>query len=112
MFVFEGTGKTSGKKTLDAFASHIASGSTLVRDKEKSHRKLVEKLNLKSEVYDSREIKKLPDDDNPLDPIKDICRLLQMFLRTHSGFMRCELQGYPNVFPVIMNRPENKYEKV
>jgi transposase-like protein len=112
MFVFEGTGKTSGKKTLDAFSSHIAPGSTLVHDKEKSHRKLVEKLNLKSEVYDSREIKKLPDDDNPLDPINDLCRLLQLFLRAHSGFMRFELQGYLNMFSVIMNKPENKHEKV
>ena len=112
IYVLEGFGKTSESKTIETFSSHIAPGSTLVHDMEKSHRKLVEKLSLKSEVYDSKGIKKLPDSENPMDPVNNLCRLLQMFLRAHSGFMRSELQNYLNVFPGIMNEPENKYEKV
>ena len=69
-------------------------------------------LNLESEAYDSKKIKKLPDSKNPLNPVNQLCRLLQMFLRSHAGFIREDLQGYLNVFFVIMNPPENKYEKI
>jgi hypothetical protein len=109
VFIFEGYGKTSGKKTMDAFSNRIAPGSTLVHDKEKSHQQLVRELNLTSEVYDSREIKKLDDSDNPLGKVNNLCRLLQLFLRAHSGFMRSEIQSYLNIFSVIMNQPENQY---
>jgi hypothetical protein len=51
---------------MDAFSNRIAPGSTLVHDKEKSHQQLVRELNLTSEVYDSREIKKLDDSDKPI----------------------------------------------
>jgi len=64
------------------------------------------------EIQDSREIKKLDDSDNPLGKVNNLCRLLQLFLRAHSGFMRSEIQSYLNIFSVIMNQPENKYEKV
>jgi len=69
-------------------------------------------LNLESEAYDSREIKKLPDSKNPLNPVNQLCRLLQMFLHSNAGFTREDLQGYLNMFFVIMNPPENKYEKI
>ena len=64
------------------------------------------------EVYDSREIKKLDDSDNTLGKVNNLCRLLQLFLRTHPGFMRSEIQNYLNIFSMIMNQLENKYEKV
>lgn len=112
VFLFEGYGKTSGRKTMDAFSDRIAVGATLVHDKEKSHQKLVNKLALISEVYDSRDLKRLDDSDNPLDPVNNLCRLLQLFLRAHGGFMRSDIQNYLNVFSVLMNQPENKYEKV
>ncbi len=44
----EGLGKPSQKRSYDTFKDHISSGSTLIHDKEKTHKKLVEKLNLKS----------------------------------------------------------------
>ena len=37
--------------------------------------------------------------------------LLKSFLRAHSGFSRDDLDGYLNLFHVIMNEPENKLEK-
>lgn len=36
----------------------------------------------------------LDDDANPLDPVNELCRLLKLFLRAHSGFIRDDLQGY------------------
>lgn len=69
-------------------------------------------LGLKNESYDSKEVKKLPDSENPLDKINEICRLLQMFLHAHAGFIRSDLQDYLNVFSVIMNPPKNKYQKL
>ncbi|MCI7767989.1 MAG: hypothetical protein MSJ26_08455 [Oscillospiraceae bacterium] len=53
----EGFGKPSQKRSYDAFKDHIAPGSTLIHDKEKTHKKLVEKLNLKSVSYLSAELK-------------------------------------------------------
>jgi len=48
VFILEGYGKPSSQKTMDAFSHRIASGSTLVHDKEKSHQQLAresEKIN-------------------------------------------------------------------
>lgn len=108
----EGMGKPSGKKTLAVFENHIQLNSTLIHDKEKSHRVLVEKLELDEKVYDSKEIIKLPDKENPLREINHICDLLKKFLKSHSGFNREDLPGYINLFCFIMNPPDNRLEKV
>jgi transposase-like protein len=110
--IYEGLGKTNNSKTLASFESHIKPGSKLIHDKEKCHNVLVEKLNLESEAYDSKDLKKLPDRDNPLNKINKICNLLQQFLHAHSGFNRSKMQDYLNLFCFIMNPPENKYEKL
>lgn len=74
-----------------SICDHIAVGATLVHDKEKSPQKRVNKLALISEAYDSRDLKRLDDSDNPLDPVNNFCRLLQLFLRAHGGFMRSDI---------------------
>lgn len=112
IFIVEGFGKTSKRRTLEAFGKHITEGSTLIHDKEKAHEILVSQLSLSSIAYDSKDLKGMDDDANPLDPVNELCRLLKLFLRAHSGFIRDDLQGYLNLFHVIMNPPENKYEKV
>ena len=40
------------------------------------------------------------------------CALLKSFLRSHSGFDRDELQGYLDLFAVIMNPPANPLKKL
>jgi hypothetical protein len=60
-------------------------------------------LDLESEAYDSK---------NPLNPVNQLCRLLQMFLRSHIGFIREDLQGYLNMFFIIIYPPANKYAKI
>lgn len=113
VFVFEGSGKTSKKKTLDAFSSHIKEGSHLIHDKEESHSALISRLGLTEESYDSRKLKGIPDKDNPLDRVNELCNLLQQFLSSsHSGFNRDDIQNYLNLFSVMVNPPKNKYEIV
>ena len=107
-FIFEGYGKTSGTKTLKAFANHIKPGSKLIHDLDDSHNKIVDLLNLESETHNSKVIKALDDSENPLEPVNQMCRLLQVFLHSHSGFVREDIQGYMNIFSVIMNPPETK----
>lgn len=111
LFVFEGLGKTSKARTWDAFGPHIAPGSTLVHDREHSHSVLVDRLSLSSESYDSRLLKGLPDDENPLGPVNRMCFMLKQFLRAHSGFSRGSMQGYLDLLSVAMNPPEDKLEK-
>ena len=110
--VIEGKGKTSDNKTLKAFKEHIEERSHLIHDNEKSHNSLVAELNLESESYDSKELKKLNDEDNPLNRVNHYCDLLKKFLNSHPGFDRDELQGYLNLFVFMMNDPKNKLEKV
>ena len=75
----EGFGKPSQKRSYDTFKDHIAPGSTLIHDKEKTHKRLVNKLNLKSISYSSAELKDLADSENHLDPVNRIHCLLKMF---------------------------------
>ena len=67
---------------------------------------------LTEEAYDSRKLKGMPDNDNPLDRVNELCNLLQQFLSSHSGFDRDDIQDYLNLFSVMVNPPHNKYEKV
>lgn len=108
----EGFGKPSQKRSYDTFKDHIKSGSTLVHDKEKTHKKLVEKLNFKSVSYSSAELKGLADSENPLDPVNQIHCLLKMFLNAHSGFARDDLQNYLNLYSFVINPPVDHLEKV
>lgn len=108
----EGFGKPSQKRSYDAFKDHIAPGSTLIHDKEKTHKKLVEKLNLKSVSYSSAELKGLADSENPLNTVNRIHCLLKMFLNAHSGFSRDDLQNYLNLYSFVINPPPDHLEKV
>ena len=110
--ILEGKGKPSQQKTYEAFKSHIAPQSTLVHDKESSHKRLVKKLNLISEAYDSKALKKLSDKDNPLDRVNHVHMLLKVFLHAHASFMRESIQGYLNLFTFVMNPPADNLEKV
>jgi len=69
-------------------------------------------LGLKSLQYDAREIKKLPDSENPLNQVNQYCRLLKLFLKAHSGFIRDDMQDYLNLYCFIMNPPNDKHLKV
>jgi hypothetical protein len=108
----EGTGKPAKTKTYGLFRRHIPRGTLIVHDMEHARDKLVRELGLTSRTYSSKEMKKLPDDKNPLGMINGRCRFLQLFLSTHSGFIRDDIQDYLNLFVFIMNPPEDKFKKV
>ncbi len=79
---------------------------------EAAHNDLFKHLNLKEEVYLTEETSELDDADNPLKRINHVHALLTWFLGSHSSFMRENLNGYLNLFSLIMNPPHNKLEKV
>ena len=106
-----GLGKPSRGRTWDAYGGHIERGAVLDHDMEGSHDILVEKLGLVSNVHNSKLIKALPDKENPLRDVNRLCFLLELFLNSHSGFDRADLDGCLNLFHVMMNDPEDKMEK-
>lgn len=112
VIIAEGFGKPSQKMSYSSFVNHIAPGSTLVHDKEYTHKKLVKELSLISEEYSARALKNLEDFENPLDPVNHIHYLLKRFLYAHSGFDRKEIQGYLDLYAFVLNPPAEKLEKV
>ncbi|MCL1912815.1 MAG: hypothetical protein FWG10_02755 [Eubacteriaceae bacterium] len=56
VFLEEGKGKPSQKKTFETFGGRIAPNSTIIHYKEKSHKRLVEELSLNSISYASRDL--------------------------------------------------------
>ena len=112
VFYVEGKGKPTQKKTLELFRQHITPNCTLVHDEEQAHGKLVSVLNLKSESYNSKKLKGLPDNENPLEPINHVHAILTKFLNSHSGFNRNEMQGFLNLFALMSNPPATPLEKV
>ena len=112
VIIAEGYGKPSQKMSFETFVNHIAPGSTLVHDKESTHRKLVDKLSLTSEEYSSKDLKGLEDFENPLDPVNHQHYLIKRFLYAHSGFDRSEIQGYLNLYAFVLNPPLDRLEKV
>lgn len=112
VFLEEGRGKPSQKTTYEAFKGHIQPKSTLIHDNEKAHTKLVKELDLNSVSYSAKELKGLLDKDNPLYPVNRAHAILKMFLNSHIGFKRSDLQGYLNLFALITNPPNEPLEKV
>ena len=112
VLLVEGTGKPSQKKTFEAFKNHIEEGSTLFHDEEAAHRKLIKELSLKSKAFSSKELKDLPDKENPLNPVNRVHAILKHFLNAHSGFDRGDLQNWLNLFAFISNPPNDFLEKV
>ena len=94
------------------FKNHIAPGSLLIHDKDNTHRKLIRKLSLTSQSYKAKDLKGLPDSENPLDPVNRVHALLKMFLNSHSGFNRDDLQGYCDLYAFVINPPMEHLEKV
>ena len=112
IFLVEGTGKPSQKRTYEALKRHIVPTSTLIHDNEAAHKKLIERLALKSVSYASKDLKGLLGNDNPLYPVNRAHAILKMFLNAHGGFKRENLQGYLNLFAFVTNPPDEMLEKV
>ena len=97
LFLVEGAGQPTQKRTLEIFRNHIKPGSILIHDEEDARTKLVKELSLESKAYSSKDLKGLADKDNPLNPINRCHDILKKFLNAHSSFDRDNLQGYLNL---------------
>ena len=69
-------------------------------------------MNLVNQQYNSDDLKKLDDNNNPLRPINHQCDLLRQFLNAHSGFDREDLQGYLNLYCFMNSGDRDKLKKV
>ena len=112
VLICEYTSKPSSRSTWEAMGSHIREGSHLIHDGERSHSILINKLNLTSEVHDSRLIAKFKDKDNPLESINEIHALAKRFMRAHGGYNRDNLQDFMNLISFILNKPNDRYDKI
>lgn len=110
--IYEGEGKPTQKGTLEAFKDHIKPGSLLVHDEEQAHKRLIKELNLKSESYNSKDLKGIADSKNPLFRVNNVHARLKDFLNAHSSFDRNDLQNYLNLFSFVMNPPSDPLEKM
>jgi len=59
-----------------------------------------------------KDLKGLPDKENPMNPVNRAHAILKKFLNTHSSFNREDLQGYLNLFAFVTNPPGGLLEKV
>ena len=112
VFLYEGIGQPTQKKTCEIFKNHIAPNSMLIHDEDTAHKKLVRTLSLNSISYTSKELKGLPDNENPLNPVNRAHAILKLFLGSHSGFIRKDIQGYLNLFALVTNPPDEMLAKV
>lgn len=108
----EGKAKPSKKMTLAAFGDKIAPGSKLIHDGEKSHKILIETLNLIDETHKTAETKGLLDSQNPLRRVNKVHYQLKHFFGKHSGFDRDNIDQYLDIFMFIMNPPKQPLEKI
>ena len=106
-----GYGRPSAAEVMEAYGAHIDRKAELVHDMEVGHRRLVRELGLKEELHNSKLTVRLPDKDNPMREVNRLCGLLKGFLNSHSGFDRDDLDGYLDLFSVMMNPPAHKMEK-
>lgn len=78
IFIREGLGKTSRAKTLATFGGRVAP---------------VNNLSLKSQHYNAKLLKGVPDGQNPLGPVNRMRYFMQCFLRAHPGSNRDDMRG-------------------
>lgn len=111
-YTLEGYGKTTQRKGYEFFMDHIRPGLVFIHDKEGSLRKLVEELGHQSRVYQSTEIKKFLDKRNPMRRVDRIHFYLKRFFLAHSSFERDSIEGFINLFSLVINPPKEKLEKM
>ena len=91
-----GHGKPSASRIYKALKNHIVRGSTIVHDGEKAHNQLIEKLNLKSEVYKADKNSKEYLKNMAL--INNMCSWIKRYIFRFVGMRKENLQSYLNWF--------------
>lgn len=106
-----GHGKPSSGRIKGALLSHIAPGSTIVHDKERSHPSLVKAAGCADEAYKA----------DPADPayleamalVNNLCSWLRRYLFRFPGMKQANLQSYLNWFVYLfrVKRDEGDWPK-
>ena len=106
-----GHGKPSSKRIKDALLSHIAPGSVIVHDKERSHPALVKAAkctdgSCKADVSD-------PACLEAMELVNSLCSWLRRYLFRFPGMKKANLQSYLNWFVYLfrVRRDEGKWPK-
>ena len=107
-----GHGKPSSKRIKDALLSHIAQGSTIVHDMERSHPSLVKAAKCTDEAYKA-------DINDPtyleaMELVNNLCSWLRRYLFRFPGMKKSDLQSYLNWFAYLfrVRRDEDKWPKL
>ena len=111
IMVRAGLGKPSEGRCRDACGAHIAPGPRLVHDMENPRSALVEKLGPVSEAYGSADPRGLDDEHDPLSRVNHTHFLPKGFMRRRSGFDRDDIDGWPDLFSVIVSPPGDRLGK-
>lgn len=106
-----GHGKPSSKRINDALLAHIAPGSVIIHDKERSHRALVKAAKCTDEAYKA-------DIADPayleaMKLVNNLCSWLRRYLFRFPGMKKDNLQSYLNWFVYLfrVRRDEEKWPK-
>jgi hypothetical protein len=107
-----GNGKPTSKRITNALETHIAKGSTIVHDKEKSHRALVRAIGGVDEAYKADT--KDPAYLEGMELINSLCSWLKRYLWRFPGMNPENLQSYLNWFVYLfrVRRDKEKWPKV
>ena len=102
--VISGHGKPSSRRIMDALKPHIAKGSCIIHDGDKSHLKLIAELDCTQEVYksDSRDTIYL----EHMRFINNMCGWLKRCIWRFIGMDISNLQSYLNWF-IYLHRVNN-----
>ena len=103
VLIANGFGKPSIKKAREALLPHVAKGSRMIDDGERSHSVLVTELNVERTIHPTKMTKGLPNEKNPMDPINEVHRTFKRFMKNHGGFKRSRIQDWCNLFSFIWN---------
>lgn len=106
-----GNGQPSYERLKEIYPRIIAPGSTVIHDDLPPYDRLVESMGCKGISYPSNSTKRLPDDEDPMQPINDFHGSIQSFLRAHRSFERRNLQDWLNLFCFFWNTPGTNERK-
>ena len=106
-----GHGKPSSRRIYNSLKEHIVPGVTVIHDGDNSHNYLIQKLNLKSEVYiaNNKDREYLRN----MAMINNMCRWLKRYIWRFIGMEVKNLQSYLNWFVYLQRckRDDEKWPK-
>lgn len=107
-----GHGKPTKKRIYDALKDHIEEDSLVIHDGERAHSYLIEKLNLRSQVYKADV--KSKEYLEQMAPINNMCSWIKRYIYRYIGMKTSNLQSYLNWFVYLfrVKKSDEKWPKI